>query len=226
MKVQQEKLRLKRIMEQASKIPKDTMDNLVEETRHTIQETIEDMEKLAAETNAKLAKERDRGGKWEKIEKMDEESGKDLQRQRAREKSQAERERSLAERRKRKQDEEKEEKLKYATIPSNIYEKALKMLEKEQYELASEQFYLALLMYNRFADYNNDTSTDNDIEATFFPSDAISNYVLCYQRMGKPSDGFKNLAKAYADRGQYTLSEEYMSVARKLNKNSTSNEEL
>ena len=226
--------KMKRTMEEAKKISMEKMGELEEQTRQNIQEVIEEAEKLAAEARKKDAQEEElmrqkKKNKWNKLEEMEKENGKDREREMRRKERSRKREEEVVRGKKKARDarvaNENERKLQYIKKSIDTYDRATILFQDKKYLEASKLFYSSLLLYHRLAE--NTVEIENQkIEGAFNPNDAISNYLICFHHMGKPIEGLHNIADAYATRGQNSLAEEYMLAAQKLTESSMVTDEL
>mmetsp|Transcript_21874 Transcript_21874/g.32774 ORF Transcript_21874/g.32774 Transcript_21874/m.32774 type:complete len:270 (-) Transcript_21874:71-880(-) len=143
----------------------------------------------------------------EKVRRREERERKRLERMKAREPEIAARKKKVAEeKRQRELEKEKENGLRYL----GFFQEGQRYFESADYVNAAESYHRSLLFYNQFTriNYEEDMSHHG-----YTAKAAVTQYLLCYKFMGKPDEGFLNLAKSYLDRGQLGFANEYAVAA-------------
>jgi len=104
---------------------------------------------------------------------------------------------------KRKRDEEAKRVV--ANAATEAYLEGLREWDNMMYEEASESFYKSLLLSHRMIEIG---------EGDSLPVEKIvTNYLLCFKKLGRPADGFLNMAVNYEARGQMNIAKEYRDAA-------------
>ena len=92
-----------------------------------------------------------------------------------------------------------------ANAATEAYLEGLRKWDNMMYEEASESFYKSLLLSHRMIDIG---------EGDSLPVEKIvTKYLLCFKNLGRPADGFLNMAVNYEARGQMNIAKEYRDAA-------------